>query len=82
MLYTILCDVYYSIVLYFYILLYCTYLQYCSAFTVLYCIYSTVFYFPVLHCSTLPHGTNSFAVNNNNNNTFPYYEGRLENNIT
>jgi len=27
-----------------------------------------VFYIPILHCSTLPPGTNPFEVNNNNNN--------------
>jgi hypothetical protein len=31
-------------------------------------LYFTVLYCPVLHCSTLPPGINTFVVNNNNNN--------------
>jgi hypothetical protein len=40
---------------------------YCIDCILLYC---TVLYCLVLHCNTLPPGINTFAVNNNNNNTY------------
>jgi len=41
----------------------------------LYCIvlYCTVLYRPLFHCSTMPPGTNPYAVNNNNNNNNNIY---------
>jgi hypothetical protein len=43
-------------------------LFYAMCVIVLYCIELYLLYCPILHCSTLPPGINSFVVNNNNNN--------------